>query len=304
MSALSVALAHYRRRARIARALEREAASLWRQVDRARIATSWLALLPRLAVVLSAAQRAEAAEADAYVAASQAAQGAGEPAVARLFPEAFAGVASDGRDLDTLLFQPVITAKAALAGGATEARAMASGQAALRMIVGTQVADAGRVADQVAMVARRSQGYIRMVVGSTCSRCVVLAGKWYRWNAGFDRHPNCDCVGIPAAEDTADSLTTDPGRYFHSLSRAEQDGVFGKANAQAIRDGADIGQVVNAYRKGSLYTAGGQKYTRESTTKRGTAPGKARLMPESIYKLAAGDRERAIELLRRYGFLF
>src|SRR5699024_1103862 len=34
--------------------------------------------------------------------------------------------------------------------------------------------------------------------------------------------------------------------YFDSLSREEQDKTFGKAGAQAIRDGADPAQVVNA----------------------------------------------------------
>lgn len=304
MSALSVALAHFRRRARVARALEQRAAALWMRVEAADLAGSWLSLLPQLSAALTAVQYAEAAAADAYVAAAMTARAmpAGTPAL--INASAFAGIASDGRNLDTLLFQPVITTKTALAAGYPAGRATTSGLAALQMIVGTQVADAGRVADQVAMVARNSGGYTRMVVGRTCDRCVVLAGRWYRWNASFDRHPKCDCVGIPAAEDTADNLTTDPGKYFRSLSAADQDKVFGKANAQAIRDGADISQVVNAHSKGSVYSAGGHTYTRESTTKRGVLPGERRLMPESIYKLAEGDRARAIELLRRYGYLF
>lgn len=110
-------------------------------------------------------------------------------------------------------------------------------------------------------------------------------------------------MGIPAAEDRSDDLRTDPNAYFKSLSRAEQDKVFTKAGAQAIRDGADISQVVNIRRKGGLYTAGGRKYTRESTTKRGVVPKKQRLTPEQIYKDAAGDREAAITLLRQNGYL-
>lgn len=41
---------------------------------------------------------------------------------------------------------------------------------------------------------------------------------------------------------------TGPGDYFESLDRAEQDKIFTKAGAQAIRDRADINQVVNARR--------------------------------------------------------
>ena len=35
---------------------------------------------------------------------------------------------------------------------------------------------------------------------------------------------------------------------FNGMSEEEQDKVFGHADAQAIRDGADIYQVVNAHR--------------------------------------------------------
>ena len=319
MSATSVALAHYRRRAARARALERQAAQLWSGVDRANIAQSWADLMPRLLVVLTAMQQAEAAESDAYVALAMAEQGDEVSPGERIVPESWSGLASDGRPLDTLLMQPVITAKTALQGGRSLAEAMAAGQAALQMIVGTQVSDAGRTADQVAMVTHRSQGYIRMVVGDTCSRCVVLAGRWYRWNAGFDRHPLCDCVGIPAAEDRAGDVRTDPMHYFRSLSHAEQDATFGKAGAQAIRDGADMGQVVNA--RSGMYSAGGQKLTTSGTTRRGFYGGyrvddsgrlvrrprgvrpPPRLMPEQIYKIAGSDRERALSLLRENGYI-
>jgi hypothetical protein len=77
--------------------------------------------------------------------------------------------------------------------------------------------------------------------------------------------------------------------------------VFGQAGAAAIRDGADLGQVVNARR--GMYTAAGRSLTVESTTRRGVAPGKVRLMPEQIYREARGDRDEAIRLLKRFGYL-
>jgi hypothetical protein len=175
-------------------------------------------------------------------------------------PAALTGVASDGRDLMTLLYQPVITALVGIGSGNDVPRALASGRSVLDMIVRTQVADAGRAADQVAMAARpQVTGYVRMLVGRSCSRCAILAGRHYSWQADFKRHPRCDCTAVPAREDTADDLRTDPRRYFDSLSTAEQSRQFTVAGAEAIRSGADIAQVVNA--RSGMYSAAGQSLT-------------------------------------------
>lgn len=319
MSALSVALAHYRARQALSSAVVNAASRLWLQVDRGDIAGSWLRLMPRLLAALTVAQRAAAEQAPLYVAQVLREQGLPADAVA-LVPTALAGVASDGRDLDTLLMQPAITVKSALAQGAALERAMSSGLASLQMITSTQVADAGRVADGVVIASQRVEtGYVRMLVGNSCARCVVLAGRRYHWNAGFDRHPHCDCVHVPYRENVPGDVTTDPDVYFRSLSRHEQDQAFGKDGAEAIRDGADIGQVVNARR--GMYTAGGQSLTREGTSRRGLHGGyyvddsgrlvkrarrdKAppRLMPEEIYKLAGNDRALAQTMLRENGYI-
>jgi choline dehydrogenase-like flavoprotein len=152
----------------------------------------------------------------------------------------------------------------------------------------------------------------------------------------FQRHPHCQCTNQPVIGDNAHP-TVDPSAYFDSLSEAEQNATFGRAGAQAIRDGADMNSVVNIRRKGALYTtndAYGRRVlaTREGTTRRGayyraararasretgiqyardrieTAQGlptfrltSPRLTPEAIYQTAA-SREQAIELLRQYGY--
>jgi len=190
MSARQVAIHHSRERRRLVRAIQRAAAGAWRQVDRGDIAGSWLIQIPRLLAALTGAQLAAAQAADDYVTPGLAELGIDPEPEAALVPSALVGVASDGRDLQSLLYQPVITAKMALARDATMSRALAAGRATLDMIVRTQVADAGRVADGVALTTRRrAGGYVRMAVGATCSRCIILAGRWYRWNAGFARHP-------------------------------------------------------------------------------------------------------------------
>src|SRR5690606_374096 len=294
MPARQVALDHYRRRRRLVEEVARAARQTWRQVDRGDIAGSWLTLLPRLLAAVMGAQLAAAQTADDYLAAVLAAQGIDPAAEGALVPSALVGVASDGRALDTLLYQPAIAAKAALAEGATVPRAMAAGQATLDMIVRTQVADAGRVADQVALTARReATGYVRMVVGASCARCIILAGRWYRWSQGFQRHPRCDCVHIPSRESIAGDITTSPRAIFESMPPEEQDRVFGKDGAQAIRDGADMARVVNARR--GMYTTGGLRLTREATTRRGIGR-PVRLMPEEIYRQANGNRDEALRL--------
>ena len=87
--------------------------------------------------------------------------------------------------------------------------------------------------------------------------------------------------------------------------------LFTNAGAEAIREGSDIYQVVNARR--GMSPAGGLKprVTTEGTTRFGfagrrTGPlhgtGIQRLMPEGIYQLAR-TREEARALLRQHGYL-
>lgn len=295
MSVLQVAAEHSRIRARLAQRLRDEARLSWSLVDPARISETWGTRIGRLLALLTGGQHAAASSADRYVAEALALQGINPATRGRLDAAAFAGVASDGRNLASLLAQPAIVAKMAIAGGATVERAMATGGALIELVAHTQVADAGRVADGVALAARpHAAGYVRMVSGGACSRCIVLAGRHYRWNAGFSRHPHCDCVGIPAAE-SADDLTTNPRKAFDALGLADQDKTFGKAGAQAIRDGSDIGKVVNA-RRGMQTAADGRLYTTEAAGRR------PRLMPEQIYRDAA-SRDEAIRLLKLHGYI-
>lgn len=91
------------------------------------------------------------------------------------------------------------------------------------------------------------------------------------------------------------------------MSATQQDQAFTKAGARAIRDGADIAQVVNSR---SGMTAAGTTTT--GTTRLGLAGHRlgarqgrqvVRLMPERIYQQAAGNRDEAIRLLRLHGFI-
>ncbi len=297
-------------------------------------------------------QELMASEAPDYVRDSLTLQG-WDATVAQIDPVRFAGIASDGRDLDTLLDQAMWRTWTAREDGKSDAQARTEGEYALRRIVFQQITDAGREADQVVIVgtdlveradpeiienyipavpiaprrltrAEREQllkerkrasptplGWIRMLTPPSCGRCAILAGRWYGWNDGFQRHDNCDCRHIPAPESAAGDLTVDPQVYFDSLSPEEQDYYFGVANAEAIRNGADMSQVINASgRKGATYTVDGSQYTREGTTRQGfygrTPPGTKKVRrptPLQIYRDSDGDREQARRALREFGYL-
>jgi hypothetical protein len=193
----------------------------------------------------------------------------------------FAGVASDGRPLRSLLEQ-------------------AKTGTSLDLMALTQVADAFRVSAGVAIAARPRVGWTRMVTPPCCPRCAILAGKFYRWNQGFQRHPGCDCRHIPTTEDREGDVRTDPQALF---AQGRVNGVT-RAEREAIEAGADLNQVINARR--SLYVDdAGRRLTRESTTRAGGSRGVngVRATPEQIYRDADGDRGEALRLLTRHGYL-
>jgi hypothetical protein len=318
------ATTHYLGQQAIAQSAVASTRALWAQLDPTALTESWTddVIGSQILARVSTGQFLAASRADAYLDAVTLELSIDAPASAAVGPRAFAGVASDGRNLSSLIYEPVITSKVAMANGATITDAMQAGQDALTRIVGTQVQDAGRTAVGTGIAARPAiTTWVRMLNPPSCSRCVVLAGKRFRWNQGFARHPLCDCRHIPSTENVAGDLTTNPRTYFDSLSTTDQDKYFTAAGAEAIRNGADISQVVNARRSG-LYMANGQLATLEGTTRRGIAGSRLqaagsttkstggrytrvtepRLMPETIMANAA-DRDEAIAQLRRYAYL-
>lgn len=252
----------------------------------------------QVARVVAAYQVAVARDAALAVPLMLAEQGIPDEPVGAVSLSGLAGTASDGRPLDTLFAQSTSEQQSAL-------------------MVATQLQDVARVAAGIGITARPNvHGYARMLVPPSCSRCAVLAGKFFKWNTGFQRHPRCDCRHIPSTESLGGSLTSDPRAYFRSLTEADQAATFGKANAAAIRDGSDIGQVVNAYRG----TSTAATITRASSRAPKPAAGAdvpllsgirfntatdsvGRLTPEGIYLIAGDDRAEAIRLLRLHGYL-
>lgn len=192
-------------------------------------------------------------------------------------------------------------------------------QRAVDQLVASEVADAGRTASQVEFVARPDwQNYVRMLKPPSCGRCTVLAGRIYRDLDEFARHPGCDCVMVPVQDWEA---AHDAGLVSSARDAFEKGLVhtrgMSQADVQAILDGADPGQVINATRglRAPGITAGlktevfGRKVkaTTEGTTVRAAwrqaNPTRlVRLRPESIYEHAR-DRDDAIRLLALYGYI-
>ncbi len=317
---IAEARSHYRWQASLSQKVMAIVRKLWAKVDPADIAGSFARVFAKLLDVITQAQQQAAVAGAAYVGTALAAQAVTPDPVGSLIAASLAGVASDGRRLDTLVSLPVIRAKTLIGQGAPVSEAMRAAEGQLLMIVSTQVADAGRVGAGVAIaVDQMAAGYERVLTLPSCSRCIVLAGRVYAWSDGFQRHPRCDCIHVPVtAARLGKDTGNDPDRIFASMSTAEQNKVFGVAGAESIRQGADLGQVVNA--RLGMYEAGGRRYTREGTTARGLAGKRLgqlqkqrgsryrvsnvpRLMPEQILAEAGGDRAEVARLLKRHGYI-
>lgn len=303
------AVAHRARQDALARSAARRATAVWRErVDPGDIRGSLGVALPQLVATVAAGQTAAASLAEDYLTPLV---GEGE---GRVNPSALAGVASDGRLLSTLLARPAVRALMLLSGGTLVARAMAGAVGLLRLIVATQVQDAARVADLVGMAARpRGVMFVRVVRLPACARCIILSGQTYSVSEGFLRHPGCDCAVLPfLGGDEAE--VPSPRQLFEEMPAEEQRRRFGEAGAEAIREGADLGQVVNARR--GMTQAG---TTTEGVTRRGIAGRRLgefrredgrrletsrtpRLMPEEILRRASTAEERRA-LLFRHGYL-
>lgn len=238
------------------------------------------ALLPRLTAILSASMVGAATDGAASVGPALAETGFDVEPVAAVQPQAFGLSASDGRPLDSLLAGPVIRSQAS----------MTAGRAALDRIIHTQVADSVRGGSSVAITARPKVGWVRTVNPPCCQDCAVLAGKWFKHNTGFQRHPNCDCVHRPAHQDES------PAGYTQDVP-AEEINDLTEGQRAALDEGADLGRVVNAYRD----EVPGRRARMTTTTELGTRR-RTRLTPDGIYATST-TREEAIRRLREHGYL-
>ena len=198
---------HYRQMQRLQTVGVLAARREWAKVDPASVRLSWAARLPVVAAVATALQVRAASEGASYGASTLAEQGTWTAPDAFVDPRGFGGFASDGRALDRLLSSPSYGTLAALGAGLDVDEALRRGLASLERIMQTQIADTARAAGGVDVAARPRVGYVRMVNLPSCGDCLISAGRFYRWNEGFLRHPNCFPEGVVASGPSLDGAT-------------------------------------------------------------------------------------------------
>jgi hypothetical protein len=281
----------YRKQQTVAGTTASSVAKLWRRLG-TEFSAEWVRVSPIVLSVVRAGRDASVRVAVPYTDSVLSETGQTAPGVGALVPARFTRDAPDGRPMSSLLDEAVVLSKSAIAGGSTVPEALAQGGTWLTGTVLTVLADTRRQVYHADIIQRPDLGgYARMLNPPSCARCTILAGKWFAWNKGFLRHPRCDCIHIPSSEAIADDFTTDPTEYFGSLSKADQDRIFTKTGARAIRDGADVSRVVNIDQRG-LGTAKGKR-------RFGTP---SRMTVDDIYR-TAGTRANAIRMLQAEGYV-
>ena len=272
MSVESDALAYYTDTSLLSRQVIAVILALWQQIDAGNISASWAAQLPDAVAALVAAETVAAELADPYL--------------SQVLDNGSASAAVDVGGMvepsPSLLYLPTIEAKTLIGQGLGVGQALRSAERTLAMYTQTSVADTARSAVAAGMAARpHAHGYYRALRPPSCSRCAILAGRFYRWNAGFKRHPRCDCVHVPVNEPD-DSLEFDA----HAAIAAGQVTGLSKADLKAIVEhGANPAQVVNA--KQAMYNIGQFQATHASTSRQSIAG--ARMLARSIDRTAGID---------------
>jgi hypothetical protein len=286
------AVDHYRRQQGIAAEAVREVDRAWSTMTDD-FDGSWAAIAAPVYETTVAAQIAAASTGASYVGALLAETDVNAPPVAALDPRGFAGMAPpDGGELATLLDGSIVQAKQGVRSGLTAGAALHEARGWLQGVVLDSVRFANRQSVSASIAVRPAvTGWVRMMNPPSCKFCITLAGKWFRWNQGFQSHPGCDCRHIPAQESAANDLTVDPYAYFHSLDEKAQNRLFGRNDAQAIREGGDIYRVVNVRGRGLSTSTQARKFGAPS-----------RMTVDDIFAKAK-SRNEAVALLSREGYV-
>lgn len=294
LQTLNSADSYYRDQQALAATTVGAAKKLWRGMDDD-FNRSWATIGPAMLETVQLGRTAAANRSLGVTAAILAETDQVAPAVASVSTAAFLRSAPDGRPMGSLLTESVVQAKLAMQTGVGTARALSLAETWLVGALLTVMSDTGRAVVGADVVSRpKVAGYVRMLNGPSCARCVILGGKWFRWNTGFLRHPRCDCRHVASADKAwaeSEGFVSDPYEYFHAQSPAEQDRVWGAMNARAIRDGADIYRVENIRLRGLTTAKGSLKYGTPS-----------RMTIDDIYR-TAGTRTNAIKMMEREGFI-
>lgn len=291
---------HYLEQRRFGVYAARRLQQLWGRVG-AEFDEDWYPLIPAAAEAVAIAQKAAVITAAAYTPSVLAAAELDALPVGDIDTQAFAGINRWGNPLPQVLAGATTKAKNLVQHGAPLALALKQTSTWLGGTALTLVSDAGRQV-VAADIAQRPQldGYTRFLNTPSCNRCIILAGKFFRWNEGFQRHPRCDCQHFPSKSEAwalAEGFVDDPYDAFNRMSRAEQDRVYGENDAEAIRNGGDIYRVTNIRARGLAIPTGRKGWQ----SRRYGTPTKRTI--DDIFELAGDDRRRAVDLMLDEGYI-
>jgi hypothetical protein len=284
-----LAFAHQRDRIALGHTLAARTMALWRRMDVRDLNAHWDIIAPLMVDQVSAAQLVAAKQATRYVNAIDSTYPSFTPQVATINPAAFTNVMGDGRAVAPALFGAVTNTKTLIGQGVATRTAFESGARFIAMIASSALNDMGRSADRTLAVGKGYTSYVRVVGGSACSRCAILAGI-YSGETAFLRHVHCQCTTCPIPHTPSEGKPVpsgfhdSPQAYFDSLTSAEQNRVFTNAGAEAIRQGADPIKVVNARR-----SAYGIQYSSHGYIPANPGAARRTLTPQTIGVRADGS---------------
>lgn len=274
------------------------AAATWRsEVDPANIKGSWMRAVPGLVYQLNVMQTQAAIEAGEYVDATV--RQAGEKPSGSVV--AASALVSDTRSglLWSLQAAPVRVLER-MSRGTGLVESMSTGLLSATLTASTALQTTASEAVDIAQISdSRIAGYTRYLVTPSCGRCVVLAGRFYPWSAGFQRHPRCDCQHRPVtyAEKRRGDFTapSNVNEWLKTLSEKEQNRYFGKKAAEDIRGGMDFDKAINSNQG---MNARGNRRNRKS----GISELNSKHLDYAMAQ-AGGDRGKAVQYLRDVGLI-
>lgn len=229
---------------------QNQLARLWRDIDFSNL-DAWFRENQR--ALVGAVRRGQidaAVLAEAYIFMHAAENGVATLQTASIAAAAFAeGDAPDSR-LTRVLQGSVIAAKWRIAEGASREDALKTGASRLFGVADMIVRDSAREAASAQMILEPGcVGYERKANLPACGRCLILAGKFFKNNQGFARHPQDDCFHVPVWQ-TADGqrvggASQHPEDLFSSMTEEQKYASLGK-DAKLVIDGKiDLQSAVN-----------------------------------------------------------
>lgn len=222
--------------------VQRQLAAYWNQVDWNDL-DGWMRIHRfRIVQLIRAGQLEAALLALPYLRGAAAEAGVATASTASASPQAMVAGSFTAEKLADILGGSVRLTKFRIAQGYEREDALKSGGQRLLALGDTLTRDVGREALQAdSILEPHCVGYERVVPLPACSRCLLLAGKFFKDNQGFPRHPACNCYHAPVYEadgkrygGAPDGHT--PDELFERMSTAEQNAALGK-DADLVRSG-------------------------------------------------------------------